>query len=430
MNYLQDIRASHQDPRRLEDLYQTAQRENKSDAFTTALLACYEASPDDILYAAWTYRLQKEEQTKARSANWKLAVPLSVVMGLAFWMLSDSTFKFDDNMPYLLLIWALIAGCFAIAFVTFTNGKHRNRSLLAATGLVVAGLYVTFFTLPSGHTHYRDLMVFHLPILAWIGVGLSVLGRESDVEDRFAFLAKSFEVFVTGGVYMIAGMIFVGVTYGMVETLGVSMPDTIERLLGAGGFGLIPMVAVASVYDPLARPAAQRFEQGVGKLISTLMSLLLPLTLLVLIIYLFIIPFNFSEPFDRREVLIVYNGMLFAIMGLLVGVTPVRGSKLSGKHQAALRTGIMAVAALTVIVSLYALSAIVSRTLDDRLTINRLTVIGWNSINTGILCLLIYRQFKDGPAAWIRSLQSVFSLGAVGYVVWTIFLILATPLLF
>lgn len=432
MKYLQDIRACHQDPRRLEELYQAARREDETEAFTSALLACHEASPDNVLYAAWYYRLgqTQEDRVAGRSVNWKLAVPLSIVMGLIYWILSDPSLEFDDHTPYFFLIWALIGGCFAIAFLTFTSGEHRDRSLLTAAGLVVAGVYVTLFTLPSGHTYYRDLMLFHLPLLAWMGVGLSVLGIASEPGERFAFLAKSFEVFVTGGVYLIAGGIFAGVTLGMFEALGVTLQETVMRLLLAGGLGLIPVLTVASVYDPLVRPAVQRFEQGVGKLISTLMRLLLPLTLLVLIIYLLIIPFNFMEPFRKREVLIVYNGMLFAIMGLLVGVTPVREGKLSQKHQATLRHGILAVAFLTVLVSLYALSAIISRTLDDRLTVNRLAVIGWNSINTGILCLLIYKQLKDGPAAWIRSLQSTFSVGAIGYVVWTIFLILAIPLLF
>jgi hypothetical protein len=54
----------------------------------------------------------------------------------------------------------------------------------------------------------------------------------------------------------------------------------------------------------------------------------------------------------------------------------------------------------------------------------------WNSINIAILVLLGYKQLKDGQAVWIRSAQAAYSVGAVGYAVWTLFLIVAIPILF
>lgn len=433
MKYLQEIHAAHSDPKRLEEVYQTARREKKGDEFTAALTACRQESPDDVLYAAWYYRLQqtpREEQEEGRRVNWKLAVPLSVITGLIFWILSNPRFEFRGGIPYLFLVWAPICACFVIAFLAITAGKHKKVASLAIVGLVGFGLYVTLFTTLQYRQHYRDLMMLHLPLLAWIGAGLSVLGTRSDHQNRFAFLIKSVEVFITGGLYLAAGGAFVGITVGMFEALGIRLSDEIMRLLVAGGGGLIPLLAVVGAYDPHVSPVAQKFQQGLGRVISTLMRLLLPLTLLVLIIYLFVIPFNFMEPFRKRDVLIVYNVMLFAVMGLLVGATPVRARELAPKHQSLLRTGILAVAALTVIISLYALSATVYRTVQGGLTMNRVTIIGWNSINIGILALLIYKQFKDGPAQWIHSLQSVFSKGTIGYIVWAIFLTLAIPLLF
>ncbi len=68
-------------------------------------------------------------------------------------------------------------------------------------------------------------------------------------------------------------------------------------------------------------------------------------------------------------------------MGLLIGATPICPEDVSAKVQNALRNGILAVAILAVLVSLYALSAVVYRSVDGGITINRLTIIGWNSIN-------------------------------------------------
>jgi len=433
VKYLQDMRAGHHDPQLLENLYQRAARANEIDEFRADLQACYEEAPDNVLYAAWYYRLQQAgrgEDADVRPINWKLAIPLSLITGLIFWILSNPRFEFPNRMPYITLTWAPIATCFVIAFLTITAGRHRKQSYLALLGLVAVGVYATMFTVPSFRENYLTLMLLHLPLLAWIGVGLSILGPGSDYQNRFAFLIKSIEVFITGGIYLIAGGAFVVITFGMFEALGVSIPDEMKRLLIAGGGGLIPGLAVASVYNPHLKPIKQRFERGLGKLVSTLMRLLLPLTLVVLIIYLFVIPFNFMEPFRNREVLIVYNVMLFAIMGLLMGATPVKAEDLSPKHQAVLRAGILAVAILAILVSVYALSATVYRTVLGGITMNRLTIIGWNSINIGILSLLVYKQFRKGPAEWVSSLQSVFSLGTNGYLVWTLFLILAIPFLF
>jgi hypothetical protein len=430
MKYLEDIRTSHNDPKQLEDVYQAARRAKETDEFKADLLAGYQESPDNILYAAWTYRLQEASLAEGRSINWKLAIPLSVITGLVLWGLSFPYLKSRQDMAYLGLFWAIIAACSVIAFLAIAAGRYQEWSLLAAAGLVVVGVYVTLFVVLFKREQYQVLMVLHLPLLAWIGVGLSLLELKSDVQNRFAFLIKSLEVFITGGVFLIAGGVFSAITAGMFGALGVQMPDAILRLLVIGGGGLIPVLAVAAVYDPRARPIEQRFEQGLGKLIPILMRLLLPLTLLVLVVYLFAIPFNFMEPFRNREVLIIYNAMLFAVMGLLVGATPVREDELAAGQQTLLRGGILAVALLAVVVSLYALSATVYRTVLGGITLNRLTVIGWNSINIGILSWLVVKQFRDGRATWIRSLHSVFGAGITAYIVWTLFLVLAMPLIF
>jgi hypothetical protein len=160
------------------------------------------------------------------------------------------------------------------------------------------------------------------------------------------------------------------------------------------------------------------------------MRLMLPLTLLVLVVYLVVIPFNFSEPYRNRETLIVYNVMLFAVMGLLVGATPVQETDLTAKYHRTLRTGILAVAVLATLVSLYALSATVYRTARGGFTVNRLTVIGWNGINIGILALLVYKQLREGADRWLATLHATFGWGMRAYAVWTTFLLLFIPLLF
>ena len=87
-------------------------------------------------------------------------------------------------------------------------------------------------------------------------------------------------------------------------------------------------------------------------------------------------------------------------------------------------------AVLTVLISLYAMSATVSRTIEGGFTLNRLTIIGWNVINIGILLWLLYRQLRAGRESWVAASQTMFSKATNAYVVWGLFLLVVVPLLF
>jgi signal transduction histidine kinase len=129
-------------------------------------------------------------------------------------------------------------------------------------------------------------------------------------------------------------------------------------------------------------------------------------------------------------VLITYNVMLFAVVGLLVGATILRPAESSPERDRWLRRLIIGVAILTLIVSLYALSAIIFRTINDRLTPNRLAFIGWNIINIGLLALLLILQWRAKKGQWVAGLYQTFSVGTAVYAIWIIVLVLALPWLF
>jgi hypothetical protein len=439
MKYLPEIQAASGDPALLEQLSKTSQQENSFAAFKEALFTCHDAEPENLLYAAWYYRLhdntEDPSQKPGKSINWKLAVPASILTGLAFWGLSSPDLELPTRIPHLVILWAPVATLFAMGFLALTSKTYPRRFLAAGASLAALCIYVLLIypglDVESMHQQrYLELMIPHLPLAAWLAIGYCLLGFKSAARSRFAFLVKSIEVMVTAGVYLIAGMAFFAITMGMLDALSVNIPDVVMRLMAAGGFGLIPVLSLSSGYDPNTSPVTQDFNQGLSKFVATLMRLLLPLTLGVLVIYIFIIPFKFMEPFNNRDVLIVYNLMLFAIMGLLIGATPISPGELSPRVQNALRRGITVVAGLAALVSIYALSAVIYRTALGGITINRLTIIGWNSINIGILILLIIRQIKSDQDTWVERLRGVFSIGANAYLIWTLFLILVVPLLF
>ncbi len=438
MEFIAQIHAAESDPQQLEQLFQTARGSNQAKAFQSAMIACYEAAPENVLLAAWYYRLKnlaEDIRKPGRRIYWLAAVPLSILTGLIFWALSDvERLIVLGSVPQIFLWWAPIATMSALSFMAITAKKGYGLAIALGLSLLAAAAYALLlapaFARDWASKQYLIMAIIHIPLLCWVALGIWPLGIRSSTADRFAFLIKSIEVAIVAGLYLMAGLAFGGITIGMFAALGIELPRILLRLIAAGGFGLLPVLALATIYDPTTAASDQDFEQGLSNFIATMMRLLLPLTLIVLVIYLLAIPFYFSAPFENRDVLIVYNLMLFAIVGLLMGALPIKGGDLSHDLQRVLRIGMILVAGLAVLVSLHALSAVVYRTFQGELTPNRLTVIGWNSINIGILLFLIVTQIRTGREGWIEALQGVLSRATNAYLAWGLFILIALPILF
>lgn len=434
MKYLSRIQAGQDAPDALEPLYRLAVSEHDADEFRGDIEAAFAAAPESVLLAAWHHRLAYAavDAEARRPVDWARALPLSLLTGLVLWSLSGEQFVFHvapgRTEPWLLLLATPIIAVMVLAFVVAARRQDSRTPLALGTALATVAAYALWLSV--GNEGYRQIASAHVPLLSWAAVGVCLMGARASATNRFAFLAKSIEVTVVTGVYALAAMAFAGITIQMFKTLGVTLADPWSRLLMVGGTGLMPVIAVASVYDPASPPARQDFRRGLSRMVTTLPRLMLGLTLVVLAVYIVLIPANVMQPFRDRNVLITYNVMMFAVVGLLVGATPVTADDLSDRYQDWLRRGIVAVAALVALVGAYALAAIVYRTVQDRLTINRLMIIGWNTINLGLLGLLLLRQVRGGRARWIESLHATFSLASVAYCAWAAFVTLASVWLF
>jgi hypothetical protein len=445
MSYLNTVQSLDRDPQQLELAYRQAVEAGEEAAFSEAIETRYSEAQDNVLLAAWHYRLVATvARVKARVIAWGWALPLGVLNGLALWLLSDDQrFSFHVTSPVIgassaafpaiILLAAPISAAFIVLFLALAGKRPITRTVTAVAGLAAVTvyallLYPRIWPQPF-QEQYLGLMVMHLALLAWATTGIVALMGRGDHENRFAFLVKSLEAFVVGGLLVIAGGLLTAITYGLFGALGLELPMWVQRLFIAGGGGLIVVLAVALVYDPAVAPARQDFTEGLSKLVALLMRLLLPLSVAVLLVYLAFIPFNWREPFENRDVLLIFNALLFAVIALLVGATPVHADELSERGQNWLRRGVIALAALALLVSLYALAAILYRTANG-LTPNRLLFIGWDVVNIVILATILIQQARAGRADWLPALHGTFALGAVLYLAWALIGLLVPPWLF
>ena len=441
MVFVETLRSYGQNPQGLETLYQEARRSGQAAAFTQAVQQLHNEAPDQLLWQAWFYRLTTsgaEGSTKS-GPNWAIAIGLSLLSGVLFWFLSGPGVTIGENaLPLLPFAAAPICALLIMAFLTITQQPYTARHLyrLLPLGALLTGgvVYVTVvgprIGAMSNQESYLLLAIPHLALLAWVGVGAWVLWGKQAVGDHFAFLIKSFESIVVGGLFVLAGGVFTGISFGLLETLGIMSEEWLVRLFVAGGGGLIPVLAVALIYDPKRTPQEQNFEEGLSRLIATLMRLMFPLVLFFLVVYVALIPINFWQPFQQREVLIVYNLLLFAVIGLLISATPVAGHHLPPTQERWLRRGLLTLAGLAVLISLYALTAIGYRTWNDGFTPNRVTIIGWNVLNIALLTLLLVRQSRSNGQTWRQAMYETFALGAKAYLGWAVIVLVGLPWLF
>ena len=91
MSYPELISEIGIDAERLETSYRAVVAEGDEHAFAAAIDGAYTDDPENLLYAAWHYRLAYAlaDRLDEWRIAWAWAIPLAIVNGLLLWWLSD-----------------------------------------------------------------------------------------------------------------------------------------------------------------------------------------------------------------------------------------------------------------------------------------------------------------------------------------------------
>ena len=154
-------------------------------------------------------------QAKEYVVAWAWVIPLALINAFLFWWLSDDRFTITiagfrgidrDFLPAIFLLAATLSALFVLTYFMIVGRKSWRTGGLVGVFLLAASVYVLFIypqlgTVPF-QEQYLTLMVMHLPLLAWAGVGVFLTAGHRDPGNRFAFLIKSLEVFIVGGLFI------------------------------------------------------------------------------------------------------------------------------------------------------------------------------------------------------------------------------------
>jgi len=368
--------------------------------------------------------------------HWGAALAISVGCGalLALFVGGKAPVPIPGvSEPLFWIGWGPLAAIGIVAFLAVAApDSNRIRWHGGAVAVaVIAGLSSALVA--WGRTdHVAILIAMHLPFVAWAAVAASVsLGRSDRAGNFYAFIVQSMEVMVTGGIYLGAGGIFGALTVGIFSVLGVEPPESVLRHVAAFGIGVIPVLAVASVYDPTSAPAQQR-PTGLARILRIMTWLMLPVALGVLALYVFwFIPAYFWRAFEDREVLIVYNATIIAILTLLAAAVSSGGGHRRRQGERVLRYAVLSLGTLTLLLNAYALAAIVSRIVQyGGLTPNRHAVLGWNTVTLLMFAFLLVRSWSVAPDEWLPEIRIALARAMVLAVGWAAWVVLGLPLLF
>jgi hypothetical protein len=446
MNLKSQIEGARGDAAGLERLYKQALVAGNEAAFKEAIRRCAGEHPDNVLFSAWAYRLDvlpppppvvgPEGQTvnQSQTRRWWTAVATSVVLGVVYALFARDRSPIpipSEADPLFWIGWGPLTALGILFYLAMVDRSERRIYRYAGLAVIPIAVY-TAVTAWSRTDDIAILSALHLPFVAWAAIGAALtLGHPDPARQCYAYLVKSAETVLVGGIYFAAGAIFLGLTYGIFAVLGINLPQDDLQTVAAWGIGAIPVLALASVYDPMAAPVAQDWTTGLTRILRILTQLILPLALGVLVVYVFwFVPAYFWRPFQEREVLIVYNATILAILVLLTVVVSGPVDERSPRQDTILRYAVQALVGLILFLNVYALAAIASRTFNFGLTPNRYAVLGWNIVTLLMLAVVGIRQWRGRSDPWVYIFRESIARVSVLAVAWALWVLIGLPLSF
>ena len=443
-----EVVAAAGDVARLEALYRQARVAGQEIAFRTAIQQCAAQHPGDLLLSAWTNRLDIQSQpsdatpdhdTARQSQFWRwfMAVAISVLLGTVSAMFARGKPPVPVPGEADPLFWIGFSPVTAMGVLGYlVLGDRSRRRVYWATATATVVLVVVLYTAVTAGSRADDIAILcavHLPLFSLVAIGAAVvLGRPDLAINGYAFLIKALEITLAGCIFLAAGGVFLLLTDGIFRVLGINLAEVVLLTIGAWGLGAIPVLAVASAYDPGRPLVAQEWTStGLTRILQILAQLILAPALGVLAVYDFwFIPIHFWRPFHEREVLFVYNATIMAILILLTVVVSGSADNRSLRHDTVLRYAVVGLGGLTVLLNAYALAAIIGRIVEFGLTPNRYAVFGWNVVTLVMFALVGIRLWSRRLDSWVGVFRERVACAAVVAAAWVMWVLIVLPLSF
>ena len=401
------------DPSQLEKLYRT----NKT-LFKQAFSKLYPELKGNTLADCWNERLNYEGDGISWGSRRELSFVIiaalvgGIIAKLPALLSISEEFFYPRNIGFIIFPGLT-------AYFGWKNKLPIGKTAIIGTVTLVGLIFIN--SLPDvAKSDTLILSCIHLVLFQWSILGFSFIGeKNNNVEKRLGFLKYNGDLVVMTTLILIAGAIMTGVTIGLFELIGFKIEKFYFDYVGIFGLAAAPIIGTY---------LTQTNPQLVGKVSPVIAKIFSPLVLVMLVIYLIAMIYSGKDPYNDREFLLIFNGLLIGVMAIIF--FSVAETSTTVKSQGEVWV-LLLLSVVTIIVNGVALSAILFRISEWGLTPNRAAVLGGNFlilINLLLVTVQLYKTLSN--KADISGVGKAMSRYLPIYVVWTIVVTFLFPFLF
>ena len=342
------------------------------------------AGIESDLVRFWQIRLSKETTGQnhqlLKTDLWIVAILLLVIAMLVKAHLVIGNMTMED-------FWSRNLATIAFAGLTvWFILKHRitgaKNILLIALPVVMLTIFMNL--LPEKHGDTIILAFIHAPLFMWFIFGLAWTSlKYTDTSKVSAFIRFNGELVTMYGLLCIAGAILSGMTISLFAIIGMEIGKFYMENIGIIGVVIFPVVAawLIDIYPDIT--------SRIAPIIARLFS---PLVFILAIVYLIAITISGIDLSKNRDFLIIFNLLLLGVMAIVVfSLSEIDKSNIRKLNVILL----FLLAVVTLVIDLFALSAIISR-LSEGFTPNRSVVLISNILILINLLLILPDLFLAG----------------------------------
>jgi len=409
----QQIIDSINNPENLEKLY----RDNKLD-FSKSFVDISDDYNSELV-KFWKLRLASEKEPVFKGflkLDLLVVIILSVVTGILVKL--PEIFSQIPNEFFYSRDLAIIIFNGIILYIFWQNRIFdKRRVLIYGFIILVLTLFINF--LPSKKSDSVILSMIHIPLFLWCLFGLSFISFDyKNTEKRIEFIRFNGELLIMTGLILIAGGFLTGITLGLFSVIKMNIETFYFQYVVVFGSVAAPIVSCYLI---------RLYPNLTNKIAPVIARVFTPLVLITLAVYLVSLIFSKSKILEDRDLLILFNVMLLAVMAIIVfSVSELDKSKEKNSNVLIL----FLLASLAIVINSIALIAIVSR-VTNGLTPNRTVVMISNIlifVNLIWIAKSLYESyFKNKQLDLVE--QTVAKYLTI-YSFWTIIVIFVLPFVF
>jgi hypothetical protein len=408
-------------PHDLEVVYRGNPKE-----FTRVFPQVFAEYPDSSILQAWHERLfytdqaESNEQatpTRGRATDIGLTVTIAFIAGTLA-KLPHIIPMLNEEQFYMRNLGGIVIGALILYFCI----QKRCAAKVITTIMAVLFAVLLYLNLLPDASNSDSIVLanLHMPFALWSLLCIAFLsGMWGDLRGRMDYIRYNGELLIYSTVILIGGMVLTGLTFALFELIDLSIEEWYLKNVVVYGAVASPIVATLLITEIVGK----RF-----KIAPLLAKVFTPLFLLTVVAYLLAMAINHRSPFTDRDFLIAFNGLLLVVLGLCVFSISERSTKQSVGVVDIMNIGLVAV---TLIIDVIALAAIIFRLSSYGFTPNRLAVLGGNLLAFCHLAgiLYSYTRFASKRGSF-ESIENWIVKYIPAYTVWSVCVAVGFPLIF